>query len=90
MLHINSQGEEYIWNKFVESCISPKSREIIAKWKKITSRLGHQFFNKQGTAYREFLQTTLTDLKEIATEIDISEETANISKLLSELPSFQF
>lgn len=85
MLHINSQGEEYIWNKFIESCISAKSREIIAKWKKIVSRLEHQFFNKETSVYRAFLQKTLADLQEISAEIDVSAEIANVSKLLSEI-----
>lgn len=84
MLHINSQGEQYIWDKFVESSISPKSREIIAKWKKIKNHLGHQFFNKQTPLYREFLQKVLADIESLSTEINVSEEMAKLHQALSE------
>lgn len=82
MLHINSQGEEYIWNKLIESCVSPKSREIIAKWKKIANRLGHQFFNKQTPTHRDFLQETLLELESISAKTDVSEEIKAIRKAL--------
>ncbi|MFN3315827.1 MAG: GSCFA domain-containing protein [Raineya sp.] len=82
LLHINSQGEAYIWEKFVHSCLSPKSQEIMKKWEKIAARLKHQFFNTKTPAYQDFLQKTLSNLREISTEIDVSAEISQIEKLL--------
>jgi len=84
MLHVNSQGEGYIWSKFVQACLDAKSQELIEKWQKISARLAHQFFNKQTPAYQEFLQNTLKDLEWIASEIDVSKEIAYVRTLLSE------
>jgi hypothetical protein len=84
MLHINSQGEEYVWSKFTKACLHAKSQELIEKWQKISARLAHQFFNKQTPTYQEFLQNTLKDLEWIASEIDVSDEIAYFQKLLSE------
>lgn len=83
LLHINSQGEAYIWDKFVHSCLSATSQEVMKKWEKIATRLKHQFFNTKTPAYQDFLQKTLADLEEIATEIDVSAEKAQIANLLN-------
>ncbi|GAB4129090.1 MAG: GSCFA domain-containing protein [Raineya sp.] len=82
LLHISSQGEAYVWDKFVHSCLSAKSQELMKKWEKIAARLKHQFFNTQTPAYQDFLQKTLSDLKKISTEIDVSVEIAELEKLL--------
>lgn len=82
MLHIGSQGEEYIWNKFLKSCIRADSQEIISKWKKISASLKHQFFNTNTPAYQAFLEKVLKDLQAIATDIDVSEEITKISALI--------
>jgi len=84
MLHISSQGEEYVWSKFTKACLHAKSQELIEKWQKISARLAHRFFNKQTPTYQEFLQNTLKDLEWIASEIDVSDEIAYFQKLLSE------
>ena len=84
MLHINSQGEEYVWSKFTKACLHAKSQELIENWQKISARLAHQFFNKQTPTYQEFLQNTLKDLEKIATDIDVSAEIAHIQQLLSD------
>lgn len=82
LLHINSQGEAYIWEKFVHSCLSPKSQEVMKKWEKIAARLKHQFFNTKTPAYQDFLQKTLSDLQAISTELDVSEEIEQVKRLL--------
>lgn len=82
LLHVNSQGEAYIWEKFVHSSLSPKSQEVMKKWEKIAARLKHKFFNTETAVYQFFLQKTLSDLREISVEIDVSEEIEQVKRLL--------
>jgi len=84
MLHINSQGEVYVWNKFVDSCLSKESQEIMKKWERVASKLKHQFFNTQTPHYQDFLKKTLLDLQEIGSYINLSDDIAKVESLLAD------
>lgn len=58
MLHPSAQAVEYIWERLVDTCFSPRAKQFLQEWKPIKEALGHRPFNPDSDAYRQFLAET--------------------------------
>ncbi len=59
MLHINSQGEDYIWNRFADSFVSSSAVPLIKEITGIKQGIGHRPFNPSSEKHRIFLRQLL-------------------------------
>lgn len=55
MLHPSLQTVEYIWERLVESCFSPRAKQFLAEWQPIKLALAHRPINPDSAAYQDFL-----------------------------------
>ena len=65
MLHPSDQAVEYIWQQLVEAYFSPRAKQFLQEWKPIKEALGHRPFNPESDTYRQFLEKTRQDEKEL-------------------------
>ncbi len=58
MLHPSSQTVEYIWERLVDSCFSPRAKEFLREWAPLKAALAHRPFNPDSLEYRQFMAET--------------------------------
>ena len=58
MLHPSSQAVEYIWERLVDSCFSPRAKEFLREWAPLKAALAHRPFNPDSPEYRQFIAET--------------------------------
>ena len=55
MIHPSAQAVEYIWERLVEHCFSPRAKQFLNEWQPIKQALGHRPFNPGSPEYQQFL-----------------------------------
>lgn len=55
MLHPSSQAVEYIWERLVEACFSPRAKQFIQEWRPVRQALNHRPFHPDSPEYQQFL-----------------------------------
>jgi uncharacterized protein YsxB (DUF464 family) len=88
MLHPSTQAEDYIWQKFVQACMSAPTQAIMQVWENLYKNISHknqkEFSQKKSEKHNQFLQKTLFELENLAQtlaeEIDLKEEIEKLRK----------
>ncbi|UKK54978.1 GSCFA domain-containing protein [Prevotella sp. E2-28] len=65
MLHPSDQAVEYIWQQFVEAYFCERAKQFLQEWKPIKEALAHRPFNPESDAYRQFMEKTLQQEKNL-------------------------
>jgi GSCFA family len=65
MVHPNYAATNYVWEKFVASCIDEPSQELMKQINEINAAINHKPFNSTSEAHKKFLQTYLQKLQTI-------------------------
>lgn len=65
MLHPSPLAVEYIWERFVETGLSPASVSLLKEWREIQKALNHKPFRPESEAYRQFILQTLLKMERI-------------------------
>lgn len=55
MLHLSEQAVDYLWERLVDECFSPRARQWLDEWRPVREALGHRPFNPDSAEYRQFL-----------------------------------
>lgn len=84
LLHPSAEAEDYIWNKFQDSAIDSKSREIMTDWEKILKSLSHRPFYPGSESNRKFLLDLKSKIILMGDKVDITNELQLVEKKLSE------
>lgn len=87
MLHVNDQGVDYIWEKFMDAFISPAAFPVIKKIVSINQGIGHRPFKPDAKDYREFLSKLLDKISEVERVIgsaDFSKERLYIEQRIQD------
>lgn len=86
MLHPSSLAVEYIWQRFIESRLSPEAALLLKEWEEIQKALNHKPFQPDSEAYKQFLLQTLLKMERIREKIpsfDLAKEIDTVkSKLM--------
>jgi hypothetical protein len=85
LIHPNNQAQDHIWTKFSESYMSQESLTFVQKWRKIQQLLHHRALLPESSAHQKFLKTTLQQLMEIASEVDVNKEIELIKNQINDL-----
>jgi hypothetical protein len=65
MAHPNETAIAYIWERFCEGCIAPRSREFMRAYEPIVKAMRHQVTDRGSAATREFATGNLAYLQEL-------------------------
>lgn len=89
MLHINSQGTGYIWEKFAGCYISPGSEPVLREVGRIRQGLEHRPFNPLSPDYRDFLENLLERMKTIEQSYPMIDFSAEREAVVTGLKNFR-
>jgi hypothetical protein len=82
MVHPNYQATRYVWDKFIEACISPASRQAVKEIQALRVSMAHKPLHPGSPAHRAFLQKQKIIAEDLAAKypyLDFSEETRYFS-----------
>ncbi|MCD8080475.1 MAG: GSCFA domain-containing protein [Bacteroides sp.] len=68
MLHPSAQAVRYIWERFVETCVSPASRQLMEQCQEIQRCLEHRPFRPRSDEYKSFLRKILLRIDQLNQE----------------------
>lgn len=77
MVHPNYAATNYVWDKFIATCIDEPSQELMKEIAVITAAKAHKAFNPTSAAHEKFLATNLQKAKQLQTKyayLDLEEE----------------
>ncbi len=74
LVHPTSQAEDYIWGKFKNAWISPKSFTLIQEFEGIKRDLAHRPFNPESPGHLKFLENLQKKLERFSQNFDFSKE----------------
>jgi hypothetical protein len=68
MLHLSDVAVDHIWEIFQETFIDDASRKTIPRIENVVKAASHKPFNKNTTAYLQFLDNSLKQIRELETQ----------------------
>ncbi len=77
MVHPNYAATNYVWEKFITTCIDDRAQQLMKEINIINAAKSHKPFNPTSAQHKKFLQTNLdkvTKLQEEHSYIDLKEE----------------
>jgi hypothetical protein len=77
MVHPNYAATNYVWDKFVTTCIDEPSQQLMKEINVINAAKNHKPFNPTSSQHKKFLQTNLEKVKKLQNNysyIDFREE----------------
>jgi hypothetical protein len=83
MVHPNYAATNYVWEKFISTCIDEPSQQLMKELAVIVAAKNHRAFNPASEQHQKFLLTNMEHLKRIKDRypyIDLSEEATFFSK----------
>jgi lysophospholipase L1-like esterase len=80
LIHPTPFAEQYIWNQFAETRITPKSREWMERVDKIKRDLAHRPFDPSSEAHQEFLKVLKAKIESLNRFVDMGLELRDIEE----------
>jgi hypothetical protein len=77
MVHPNYAATNYVWEKFIATCIDEPSQQLMQQINEINAAVHHKPFNPASEAHKKFVQTVVEKIKAIKNQnpyIDFSKE----------------
>ena len=65
MVHPNYAATNYVWEKFVATCIDDETQQLMKSINEINAAKSHKAFNAQSEAHKKFLRINLEKLTKI-------------------------
>jgi len=79
MVHPNYAATNYVWEKFIATCIDEPSQQLMKEIAVIVAAKNHKPFNPTSDQHKKFLQTNLEKVKKLEQQfpyLDLKEEAA--------------
>jgi lysophospholipase L1-like esterase len=68
MVHPNYAATNYVWEKFVTTCIDEPSQQLMVAINEINAAINHKPFNPASAAHKKFIEINLNKIKELKTK----------------------
>ncbi len=81
LAHPSKMAVDYVWERFCEAMLLPKTQELLPKIEQIVAASEHRPFNPEGDAHKEFCRNMIARAKSFV-EVDFSEEVAKFESYL--------
>lgn len=89
MLHINSQGTDYIWNRFVDACIEPSALPLVKEITGIIQGIRHRPFHPATGKHRLFLMGLLDRIAAVENSALHADFSSEKREILDRLENFK-
>jgi hypothetical protein len=84
LIHPTEFAENYIWQQFADTYFEENTKLFLKKWGEIASALQHKPFIPDSPSHRSFLQSILTKLDELKTQVNVTKEKEFIDQQLEQ------
>ncbi len=77
LVHPNYHATQYVWEKFVDACMSDDTKKLMEEIAAINLAFNHKPFNASSSMHKKFLQTNLDKVKQLQDKhsyLDFSKE----------------
>jgi hypothetical protein len=77
LVHPNYHATQYVWEKFVDACMSDDTKKLMEEIASINLAFNHKPFNASSNMHKKFLQTNLDKVKQLQEKhsyLDFSKE----------------
>ena len=81
LAHPSKMAVDYVWERFCEAVLLPKTQELLPKIEQIVAASEHRPFNPEGDAHKEFCRNMIAKAKGVV-DVDFSEEIAKFESFL--------
>jgi hypothetical protein len=68
MVHPNYAATNYVWEKFIATCIDEPAQELMKQINEINAAVNHKPFNPSSAAHKKFQQINLNKIKDLQTK----------------------
>lgn len=82
LIHPTPFAEDYIWQKFIGTYLHPATIEFLAQWEPLQKALAHRLLQPPGATHREFLTSTLRQLRQLQHIADVEKEIQSLQQQL--------
>lgn len=82
LIHPNEMAEKYIIEAFCNAAFSPRTNDLLKKWKKVKIALSHRPFNPGSEPYRKFLGDLQQKINGFSEFFDVGDELNQVKVLL--------
>lgn len=80
LIHPSAQAEDYIWERFKNSWIDPKTYPLLQEFEGIRKDLSHKAFNPDSPAHIKFLDNLQRKIERYSKDFDFSKEMDQLRK----------
>ncbi|MBS1505660.1 MAG: GSCFA domain-containing protein [Bacteroidetes bacterium] len=79
-LHPTDEAIEYIWEKFISSCMDESAQQFISHWAEIKKDLAHKPFHPRSASHQKFLLNLLKKLENLQSSVDVGAEIQKVKQ----------
>jgi lysophospholipase L1-like esterase len=88
MVHPNYAATNYVWEKFVDTCIDQPTKKLMGEINVINAAKSHKPFNPTSQQHKKFLQTNLEKVNQLSSQypyINFEEERSYFTKIETQM-----
>jgi hypothetical protein len=85
LIHINKQGEDYIWEKLSETFFNQTTLNLMRQVEKVQRKISHRPFNSNTQSHLVFLEKTLKELTIFNDTLDYTNEIAFVNEQIDKI-----
>ncbi len=85
MLHITRQGVDYIWGKFMDSFLAPRTLSLANEIKAVKQAIEHRPFNPATEKHRLFLRRQLEKISALENSVPMADFSEEKNEIISRL-----
>jgi hypothetical protein len=82
MLHPTEQAVDYVWQKFVQSCLHERAVNFVDQWAKLKKAIDHKPFHPASKAHQSFLKDLIQKIENLSPLAEVSHELALLKSQL--------
>jgi hypothetical protein len=83
LIHPSEEALEYIWQKFIATCMDEQAQSFITEWTSIRQALAHRPFLPGSQAHKTFVLNTLQRLEKLSSIVNVRPEMEALQKQLT-------
>lgn len=82
MIHPSEFAIDYLWERFMSTYFTNETKEIVEEIDKILKRLNHRPFKPNSKEYKNFVETTISEIKKLEKKYSFLNFNEEIGKLI--------
>jgi len=83
LIHPSEMAEQYIWEHFCATHLSPEARDMLSRWEQVQRDLAHRPRQPGSQAHRRFLEKLRDKLQALSPQLDCAAELAQVEAALA-------